>query len=119
MAGARVVANHTAIPSGTEGHPITKRRVMLLGYSARESGRVPQPSEKWWRRLRRRVRRAPVVASFILRDGTDARGDPVVFVSLPAGEAVTKDFGALRGVEFQSGIFLDRVSGETEVTAYI
>lgn len=57
-------------------------------------------------------------AKFYLRDGTDSTGTIVAIVTLAPGESVRDSFGP-NGITLTAGLWLDRVSGTTEVTAAV
>lgn len=60
---------------------------------------------------------SPAAAEFILRHGTDNTGTPLAFVKLAANES-RADWNGPDGVAAASGIFVDRVSGTTEITIF-
>ena len=65
------------------------------------------------------VREAAVtgaVASAVIRDGTSSAGEPRAFVELAADSAETVE---LPVVYFSTGIFVDRVAGNTEFVFYL
>ena len=71
----------------------------VSGLSARESGTVA------------------TAASFVLRNGTTATAPAVIFVELAADGATNLNYAD--PIRFPDGIFLDRVSGETQVTVFV
>lgn len=94
------MANYTATAAGTGDVAVRAGRGRLLGVSARESGTVP------------------AAAAFVLRDGVDATGSAVAFVEVGADQSVNISWGDIDGIEFFTGLFLDRTAGATEVTVY-
>ena len=95
------MANTKAVASGTADAAVLSGRGKLFGFSARENAGTP------------------AAASFILRDGTDANGTPIGFYNIGPGKTLNGDFGAIGGLEFSTGLFLDRVSGTTELVVYV
>lgn len=71
----------------------------ICSFSAHESGAVA------------------TAASFILRDGTDGTGTPVIFVELAGDASINISYG--EPIRFMNGVFLDRTSGTTEVTVHV
>lgn len=63
------------------------------------------------------VATTPAAAEVVIRDGTDATGAEIVRFKLAAEGTVTAWYGDL-GVLCTTGVFVDRVSGETRVTVY-
>jgi hypothetical protein len=60
---------------------------------------------------------SPALAEFILRNGTSTAGTPVAHVKLGAGESVRDWFGP-GGISVAAGVYLDRISGTTDVTIH-
>lgn len=60
---------------------------------------------------------SPASASFVLRHGTSTAGTPLVHVNLGAGESVRDWFGP-GGMVASSGVYLDRLTGTTDVTVH-
>lgn len=60
---------------------------------------------------------SPAAAEFILRHGDDAADPILIPVKLAAGESRADWFGP-DGIACASGIFLDRVTGTTQVTIF-
>lgn len=56
-------------------------------------------------------------ASFYLRDGIDATGPIVAIVKLAANESSREWFG-LQGIQFKTGIFVDRLTGSSELVLF-
>lgn len=83
--------------SGTDGALLTDGAGTLTGFSVRESAGTPG------------------AASFVLRDGVDDTGAPLVFVQLGQGDTQTLALA----VSYRTGLFLDRTDGETEAAVYI
>lgn len=95
------MANYIAVPSGSGNTGVWSGRGKLLGLSVRESAA------------------AGAAASFVLRDGTDATGPPLAFFALAEKQSVNGDWGAIEGIEFVTGLYLERTAGATELTVYI
>lgn len=95
------MANYSNVAAGTGDAQVVTGKGRLLGFSARESAGTP------------------AAASFILRDGTSASGTPIVFVNLAASETLNGDYGGINGIEFANGLYLDRVSGTTDLSVYL
>lgn len=93
------MADAAAVATGTADAQISTGKGKLHGFSCRESAAVA------------------AAATFILRDGTTAAGTALAYVELAANVSQTTNFS--NPVEFTTGLFLDRVAGETEVTAFI
>ena len=93
------MASPIPIATGTADAQVSTGSQKVTGLSARESGTVA------------------TAASFILRAGTTATAPAIVFVEL-AGDA-SVNFNYTDPVKFADGIFLDRVSGETQVTVFV
>jgi hypothetical protein len=94
------VSDRTYLPAaaGTGDVQLTTQRTSIRGFSARET--------------------TGNAAVFVVRDGT-APSDPGVFmVSLSAGESIQFEFADGTGMAFQRGVFLDRVTGTTEVAVW-
>lgn len=60
---------------------------------------------------------AAAVATAVIRDGTSTSGVPVAYISLAAAGGQTQWFGP-QGIVCTNGIFLDRVTGTTEITVW-
>ena len=86
------------VPSGATGVQAVTGDCELVGFSVRESAGTP------------------AVASVVLRDGTSSAGKSRAFVSLAASGVDTK---LLPAIECKTGIFVDRVSGSTELVLYL
>lgn len=56
-------------------------------------------------------------ATFVIRHGTSNTGTPIAFVSLAAGAVVTQFFGET-GLYAPNGIFIDRLTGTTELSLW-
>lgn len=86
-----------AVPlaSGAGDLAITDRPGVLMGFSIRESAAVA------------------AVATVIIRDGIDNTGKILAVVELAADKSETKWFGPT-GKRVNTGIWVDRVIGETE-----
>ncbi len=93
------MADAIAVATGTADVQISTGGGKLHGFSCRESAA------------------AAAVATAILRDGTAATGIPLAYIELAANSSQTVVFPA--PVEYQTGLFLDRVAGETEITAFV
>ena len=93
------MGNPISIATGTADAQVVTGSQKVTGLSARESGTVA------------------TAASFVLRAGTTATAPAVVFVELAGDASVNLNY--TDPVKFANGIFLDRVSGETEVTVYV
>jgi hypothetical protein len=87
-----------SVPSGAGDVQAVTGSCTLVGYSVRESAG------------------SPAVATLVLRDGTSAAGAFRAGISLAASGV---DAQLLPAVEFASGIFVDRVSGTTELVLYL
>jgi hypothetical protein len=59
----------------------------------------------------------PGLAEFIFRDGTSTAGTAIYFCKLGSSESVRDDFGP-DGLPCPNGLFLDRVSGTTDITVF-
>ena len=57
-------------------------------------------------------------AKFVLRDGTSTSGTPILYVNVSADATVNGDLVPPEGIEFQTGLFLARLSGAVDVTVY-
>ena len=93
------MADPIAVAAGTGDVQVRAKAGRLHGYSARESATVP------------------AAATFILRDGTSTAGEQLVVVEIAANASDTRSFDD--PIEFGTGLFLDRVAGETEVTVFV
>lgn len=71
----------------------------LFGFSCRESDGTPAAAE------------------FIIRHGVADTAPAVIFVNLAANGSQTEWFG-FDGLPFQNGIFVDRISGTTEISLW-
>jgi len=91
-------ATATAVASGTADAQViaATTSLRLMGLSAKENAGSPADAE------------------FILRHGTSTAGTPLAFVKLGPNESIRDWFGP-GGLAAASGIFLDRVSGTTEL----
>lgn len=87
-------------PTGTGDVQLETGSGNVRGWSVHESGAVA------------------AVASFILRDGTSTSGAILATVELAADTSHTIYFAG-DGIDFQTGLFLDRVSGETEGAVFV
>lgn len=87
------------VASGTADVQVLSSSCDLYSLSARESGAVGTAS------------------SFILRDGTSAAGTPAVFVEVAADSSINVSYP--NGLRFSTGIYVDRVSGETELSVHV
>ena len=92
MPRAVAVATGTADTQGVSGAQT------LVGYSIRESAGTA------------------AVATVILRNGTSTSDPAVAIIELAANASETR---ALPAVECASGVFVDRVAGETELVLYV
>jgi hypothetical protein len=94
-------ATATAVASGTADAQVVAATtsLRLVGFSAKENAGSPANAE------------------FILRHGTSTAGTPLAFVKLGPNESVRDWFGP-GGKIASSGVFLDRVSGTTEVVVH-
>lgn len=70
----------------------------LVGYTVRESAGTP------------------ATASLVLRDGTSTAGSVIATISLAAS---TSQSAELPAVQFDTGVFVDRLAGSTEVVVYV
>jgi hypothetical protein len=61
---------------------------------------------------------AAAVATAVIRNGTSTSGAPLAYIGLPASGAQTVWFGP-QGIAAPLGIFLDRVTGTTQVVVYV
>lgn len=93
------MANPIATPTGTADIAFAAGRGKLFGFAARESAG------------------SAAVATFIIRDGTSASGILLIPVELAANTSTSQYFS--EPIEFDTGLFLDRVAGETEVTVFV
>lgn len=93
------MADAIAVASGTADSQMYTGSGEMHGFSCRESAAIA------------------AAATFILRDGTSAAGTALAYVEVAANASETVSFA--ESVEFQTGLYLDRVAGETEVTAYV
>lgn len=93
------MANHLNALTGLNDALLHNGPCKLKGFSARESGTVA------------------TAAAFVLRDGIDATGKAIAFVELQGDRSELVTF--VEPIECKVGLFLDRVSGETEVVAYV
>lgn len=93
------MANHVNAALGIEDVVLHSGPCRLRGFSYRESAAVA------------------VDATFILRDGVDATGEPIAFVEVPSNRSGLETFAD--AIECKVGLFLERVAGSTEVVAYI
>lgn len=93
------MADAVAVATGTADAQVYTGSGKLHSLSCRESAAVA------------------AAATIILRDGTSATGTALAYVELAADRSETIAFS--EPVEFGTGLFLDRVAGETEVTAHI
>lgn len=94
-ATATAVASDTADVQGVAA----SAGLRLLGFSCRENAG------------------SPAAAEFIIRNGTAASDPPVAFVKLAASESV-REFMGDAGISCPNGIFIDRVTGTTEITIF-
>ncbi len=58
----------------------------------------------------------PAAAAVILRDGTSATDPPVAHIELVANGSMSE---RLPLIEIGTGIYVDRVAGETELVLYV
>lgn len=95
----QAAATSTFIVSGTADASIAAATpgLRLLGYGVKEN--------------------AAAAASLIIRHGTSTAGTPLVPMSFGANESVRDWFGP-GGIACPNGLFLDRVTGTTEVTIF-
>lgn len=93
------MANALAQASGTEDVQLLTGRQELTSFSCRETATVP------------------AAASCILRDGTSTSGVPVIFIELVADG--DRNIAYSESLEFENGIFLDRVAGECSLTIHV
>lgn len=101
MPTSGTVATATAVATGSADVAAVAAAtgLRLLGYSVRESAG------------------SAAVASFNLRNGSTVAGAIVAVEELAADTAKTVWFGG-NGIACASGIFLDRVAGDTEIVIY-
>lgn len=92
------MAKAIAVASGTADAQAVTGSCTLLGICVRENAG------------------APAAAGVILRDGTSTAGAVVVPIKLAAGATVA---GPLPAVQFDTGIFVDRESGTSELVLYV
>lgn len=91
------MATRVNVASGTADVQAVSGATELHGYSIRESALVA------------------AAATVILRDGTDATGVPLVYIELAADRSETR---RLASIDVATGVFVDRVAGETELTIF-
>lgn len=94
-------ATITPVVSGTGDAQVlpATANLRLMGFTSKENAGSPAPAE------------------FILRHGTGTGDPPLVHVTLGSNES-TRDWFGPGGMSVSSGIFLDRVSGTTELSLY-
>jgi len=92
------MARAIAVASGAGDVQAVTGSGTLVGYSVRETAG------------------SPAAATLTLRDGTSAAGAPCVFISLAASTSLTAISPAL---DFSLGLFVDRVTGTSEIALYI
>jgi hypothetical protein len=94
-------ATPTAIASGSgdAAGVAPTANLRLMGYSVRESAASPDD------------------ASFVIRHGALASDPALVFVEVSADQSTTEWLGE-DGIACPNGIFIDRVSGSTEIVLY-
>lgn len=85
------------VAAGAGNVTVASQAGALLGYSARET--------------------AGAAASLRLHDGTASTGQWLALINLAANESVRDWFGP-QGVGVASGIWLERVSGQCELTVF-
>lgn len=93
-------ASKVVAASGTADVAVYTGSGILYGFSARESAVTA------------------AAGSFIIRDGTTVAGDPIMYVNLLSDESAREWYGP-QGIPFNTGIFLDREAGTSEVVFYI
>lgn len=101
IAGNRTANSFTVIASGTgdETGLAAASNLRLMGFSICETASVP------------------ALAHLILRHGTSAT-DPIISqIKLAPGESIRDWFGD-QGIAVASGVYIDRVTGTTQVTLY-
>lgn len=86
-------------PSGSADVQLTGQRSSVRGFSARET--------------------TGNAAAFVIRDGTSTADPGVFMVNLGASESIQFEFADGGGMAFQRGVFLDRVTGTTEVAVWV
>lgn len=94
------MATAFTVASGTTDAQIVTGPGRLKGVACRESAGVA------------------VAATMILRDGIDATGKLLVPIELGANSSAFVWMGD-DYIEFTTGLFLDRVAGESEVTVFV
>lgn len=62
---------------------------------------------------------AGAAASFVLRDGTASSDPAIICMNLGADESVTFELSREEGIQCTNGLFLDRVSGTTEIAVWV
>lgn len=87
-----------AVATGTADAQAFTGATELHGYSVHESAGTP------------------AVASLVIRDGTSTAGTALVHIELAANAAETV---RLPSIDVQTGLFIDRTAGETELTLYV
>lgn len=92
-------AAYHAVATGTADVQVVSRGCILRGFSIRESAGTP------------------AVATVILRDGTAATDPIVAVIELAANGSVTEYFDD--GISISTGVYVDRVAGETEGAVYL
>lgn len=90
--------NAIHVATGTSDVQVISGAVNVLGYSVRESGIVG------------------AAATVILRNGTSTSAPAVAIIELAADRSETN---ILPSVSCPNGLFVDRVTGETELVIYV
>lgn len=101
LLGSQIAATPTSVGSGTADAQVIAAtpNLRLLGFSGKEDAATPAEAE------------------FVLRHGTSAAGTPLAHVNLGPNESIRDWFGP-GGMAVASGIFLDRVSGTTDLVVH-
>lgn len=92
------MARAIAVASGTADAQAITGSVTLVGVSVQESAG------------------SPAAASLVLRDGTQASDPGRVLIKLAASESRVI---ALPALQFDAGVFVDRVAGSSELVLYV
>ena len=90
------MARAIAVAAGTGDVQAVTGSGTLVGYSVRET--------------------AAATATLTLRDGTSAAGAACILISLPASTSQTAISPA---IDFSLGLFVDRVTGTSEIVLYV
>lgn len=94
------MANYVNSPNSDGDVQLVSGRCKLKGLSAKETS-------------------GTAGAKFVLRDGTSTSGTAVLYVNIGSDGTVNGDIIPSSGIEFRTGIFLDRLSGAVDVTAFV